>query len=59
MDRALDVLNSYRLSSSTGLAITMNILGDYDIELHNITKNSPIIAHPDAVNQNRFMISGS
>lgn len=59
MDAALAVLNSYRLSSPTGLAITMNILGDYDIELHNTTKNSPIIAHPDAVNQNRFTISGS
>lgn len=58
MDAAMAVLNSYRLSSPTGLNITMKILGDYDIESHNTNKDNPIIAHPDAVNQNKLMISG-
>lgn len=59
IDAAMSVLNSYRLSSPTGLDIQMKILGDYDIFTNNKTTYNPIIAHPDASNQNNLLISGN
>lgn len=59
IDAAMSVLNSYRLSSPTGLYIQMKILGDYDIFTNNKTTYNPIIAHPDASNQNKLLISGN
>lgn len=59
IDAAMSVLNSYRLSSPTGLNIQMRILGGYDIFTNNKTTYDPIIAHPDASNQNNLLISGN
>ena len=59
IDAAMSVLNSYRLSSPTGLNIQMKILGEYDIFTNNKTPYNPTIAHPDASNQNNLLISGN
>lgn len=55
--KAMETLNKYRLSSATGLDISLYISGDYDLNTYGISR--PIIAHPDAINQNKLLISGT